>query len=123
MRYSVEQSKTYAINLTSRISGQPLAELTHLNIHCAIKILPRAFDLDIGFIHAPALAHRAFVLAERFFEQRYQFDHPPMHGRMVDADGALSHHLYMNASRLRGFFVCSDDDRMGCSSISGLVAA
>jgi hypothetical protein len=31
MRYSVEQSKTYAINLASRISGHPLAELTHLN--------------------------------------------------------------------------------------------
>ena len=46
----------------------------------------------IGFIHAPALAHRAFVLAKRFFEQRYQFDHPPMHCRMIDADGALSHH-------------------------------
>ncbi|MEA3127529.1 MAG: hypothetical protein QOD67_4548 [Caballeronia sp.] len=31
MRYSVEQSKTYAINLASRISGQSLAQLTHLN--------------------------------------------------------------------------------------------
>ncbi|CAN7287654.1 transporter [Trinickia sp. LjRoot230] len=35
-----------------------------------------------------------------------------------------SHHrVYMNASRLRRFFVCCDYDRMGCSFISGLVAA
>ena len=30
---------------------------------------------------------------------------------------------YMNVSRLRRFFVCSDMDRMGCSFISGLLAA
>jgi hypothetical protein len=38
---------------------------------------------------------------------------------------AQSHHnwLYMNASRLRQCFVCSDIDRVGCSCISGLVAA
>ncbi|OXC80726.1 hypothetical protein BSU04_00300 [Caballeronia sordidicola] len=29
----------------------------------------------------------------------------------------------MNASRFATVFVCSDYDRMGCSSISGLVAA
>lgn len=33
------------------------------------------------------------------------------------------HWLYMNAPRLRQCFVCSDMDRMGCSCISGLVAA
>ncbi len=31
--------------------------------------------------------------------------------------------IYMNASRLRQVFACSDTDRMGCSSISGLLAA
>jgi len=30
---------------------------------------------------------------------------------------------YMNVPRLRRFFVCSDMDRMGCSFISGLLAA
>jgi len=31
--------------------------------------------------------------------------------------------VYMNASRLQQFSCVSDTDRMGCSSISGLVAA
>ncbi len=35
----------------------------------------------------------------------------------------LHNWLYMNAPRLRQCFVCSDIDRMGCSCISGLVAA
>lgn len=31
--------------------------------------------------------------------------------------------IYMNASRLRQVFACSDTDRMGCSSIFGPLAA
>jgi hypothetical protein len=36
-------------------------------VHAAIEIFPRAFDLNIGFIHAPTLAHRARVLAKTSF--------------------------------------------------------
>jgi hypothetical protein len=31
----------------------------------------RAFDLDMDFIHAPALAPRVLVLARRSFKQRH----------------------------------------------------
>ena len=34
-------------------------------IHGPVKILPRALDLDIGFINPPALADRTLVLAKR----------------------------------------------------------
>jgi hypothetical protein len=46
-------------------SEQKVDGITRL-VRCAIKIFPRAFDLDIGFIHAPALAHRALCLRNVF---------------------------------------------------------
>ncbi|MEA3102065.1 MAG: hypothetical protein QOF74_6305 [Caballeronia mineralivorans] len=72
----------------------------------SVKILPRALDLDIGFInHPPALADRTLVLTKRLFEQRHQLDDPAMYRRMIDANVALSHHFLeiakISASRPR----------------------
>jgi hypothetical protein len=53
-----------------------------------------ALDLDVGLIDAPAPANRALVTPERRLRHRKQFDGPTMHGRMIDLDAALSHHLF-----------------------------
>jgi hypothetical protein len=37
-------------------------------IHCPLKILPRALDLDIGFVNPPALADRTLEIAKCLFE-------------------------------------------------------
>ncbi|MEA3094757.1 MAG: hypothetical protein QOJ04_6099, partial [Caballeronia sp.] len=49
-------------------------------VDSAVQVFPFATDLDIGFVHPPALADRPLVLAKRLFEQRHEFDHPAMHG-------------------------------------------
>ena len=38
--------------------------------------LPDAFDLDIGFVHAPTPANRAFMFAKDFFKQGKKPDRP-----------------------------------------------
>jgi hypothetical protein len=62
-------------------------------IRCPVKILPRALNLDIGFINPPALADRPLVLAKSLLVQRYHLDNPAMHRRMIDANVTLSHHF------------------------------
>jgi hypothetical protein len=52
------------------------------------------FDLDVGLIDAPAPAHGPFVFAQCFFKHRQQFDHPPVHARMVHLDTPLGHHFF-----------------------------
>jgi hypothetical protein len=70
--------ETPGSNLVALGSEQKIDGVTRL-VYGAIQLFPRTFDLDIGFIHAPALAHRALVLAKRLFKQRHQLDDPPMH--------------------------------------------
>src|SRR5471032_1151811 len=59
----------------------------------SVKIFPDAFDLDVGFVHAPAAADRAFVLAGQFLNQRQEANRPPVDRRMVNRHAALFHHL------------------------------
>jgi hypothetical protein len=61
-------------------------------VHRPVQISPLTFDLDVRFIHTPALACRALVPTKRLLEQRHQLYDPAMNRRMIDADGALSHH-------------------------------
>jgi len=70
--------KTPGSNLVPLGSEQKVDGVTRL-VYGAIQVFPRAFNLDTGLIHAPALAHRALVLAKGLFEQRHQLDDPPMH--------------------------------------------
>ena len=45
-------------------------------VYFAVEIFPDAFDLDIGFVHAPTPAHRAFMFAKDFFKQGKKPDRP-----------------------------------------------
>ena len=64
--------ETPGSNLVPLGSEQKIDGVTRL-VYGTIQVFPRTFDLDIGFIHAPALAHRALVLALRnvFSNNRY----------------------------------------------------
>jgi hypothetical protein len=63
-------------------------------VHGKLEVFPPAAYLDVGFIHPPALADGAFVLAKGFLESRYQLDHPAMHARMTDLEIPFGHHLF-----------------------------
>jgi hypothetical protein len=64
MRYSVEQSKTYAINLASRISGHPLAELTHLNKYAVVRAI-RNEGFDSRFLLSGGISIRVISTTVR----------------------------------------------------------
>src|SRR5271166_472042 len=40
-------------------------------IHCAIEVHPLAFDLDIGLVHTPGVAHRSRILVPALFKVRH----------------------------------------------------
>src|SRR5271165_5615329 len=40
-------------------------------IHCAIEVHPLAFDLDIGLVHTPGVAHRSRMLVPALFKVRH----------------------------------------------------
>ena len=45
-------------------------------VHSTVEIFPDAFDLDVSFVHAPAAANLALVLAEHFLKQWQKPDRP-----------------------------------------------
>ena len=49
--------------------GQQEVNRFSLLVYRAVEILPVAFDLDIGLVHAPAATHRMLVLAEHLLKQ------------------------------------------------------
>src|ERR1700751_2029587 len=59
----------------------------------AIQILPLPLDLDVGLVHTPTLAHRAFVAAEYLLENRQQLYGPAGYRRMIHRDPTLGHQL------------------------------
>ncbi len=59
-------------------------------VHRTVQIFPDAFDLDVGFVHAPASTNRALVFAEHLFQQRQKPDCPSADRRMVHRHA--SHH-------------------------------
>ena len=50
------------------LGGQQEVNGFALLVYRAVEILPVAFDFDIGFVHAPAAAHRSLVLTKCFFK-------------------------------------------------------
>jgi hypothetical protein len=65
-----------------------------VRVQGAIQILPLPLDLDIGLVHTPTLAHRAFVAAKYFLEHRQQLHGPAMYRRMIHFDPTLGHHFF-----------------------------
>src|SRR5215831_21409175 len=63
-------------------------------IHGAIEIVPLAFDLHVGLVHAPADPHRTFPAMKRLFQQGTVFHHPALDSRMVDRYAALLHEFF-----------------------------
>src|SRR5471030_342323 len=76
------------------LGGQKKVDGFSLLVDGTVKIFPDAFDLDVGFVHAPAAADRAFVLAGQFLNQRQEANSPPVDRRMVDRHAALLHDLF-----------------------------
>src|SRR5471032_1972297 len=76
------------------LGGQKKIDGLSLLVDGTVKILPDAFDLDVGFVHAPAAADRAFVLAGQFLKQRQETNRPSVDRRMVDRHAALLHDLF-----------------------------
>lgn len=49
-----------------------------------VQVLPVAFHLDIGFVHAPAGANGKLLSPESRLHHRNQLDHPAMHSGVID---------------------------------------
>ena len=47
-----------------------------LLVHRAIEIFPDTFDLDVGFIHAPAFTNGMLMISKRLFQQGQEPDRP-----------------------------------------------
>ena len=52
-------------------------------------------------VHTPAPADRPLAASERFLQHRQQFERPAMHGRMVNRNSSLGHHLLEMAQTQR----------------------
>jgi hypothetical protein len=50
----------------------------------AVQVFPLPLDLDVRFVHTPALADRALATAKGFLQYRQQLDRPAVHGRVID---------------------------------------
>ena len=74
-------------------------------VYCAVEVFPRAFDLDVCLIHAPAGAHRALVLAKDFLQHGQKPDPQAVDRGMVDTHAAFLHH----------FLQMSVAERIGCT--------
>ncbi len=64
-----------------------------LLLDCAVQIFPLPFDLDAGFVHTPAPAHRTLVPAKRLLEQGHDLDDPAVHAGVIDLDAPFGHHF------------------------------
>ena len=62
-------------------------------VYRTVEVSPGTFELDVSLVHAPAAAHRAFVLAEHFSKQGQKPDRPAVDPRVVDKHTAFLHHL------------------------------
>src|SRR5271165_3243279 len=62
-------------------------------IHCAIEVHPLAFDLDIGLVHTPGVAHRSRMPVPALFKVWHVPLHPSKNSRMGQSDATLGHNL------------------------------
>jgi hypothetical protein len=72
-----------------------------ITIGYPVQVLPLASDLDVGLIHTPACAHRAFALSEHRGQYRQDIHRPAMERGAVDTDTAFLHH-FPNVPQAKG---------------------
>jgi hypothetical protein len=72
------------------IGGQQKVNGVALFIHGAIEVDPFPFNFHIGFVHAPAPAHRALPLAERLLTLRRVLDDPAVERGVIDGATPLA---------------------------------
>ncbi len=58
-----------------------------------VQVLPLAADLDIGFVHSPALTDRALAPTDHDRQHRQHLDRPAMQRGVIDEDPTVGHHL------------------------------
>jgi hypothetical protein len=62
-------------------------------VHGPVDIAPSAADLHLGFVHQPAVAHRAAAGSGCPDQQGREVLHPPIHGHVIDLDPAFGQDL------------------------------
>src|SRR5262249_7483495 len=78
-----------------KVNGLPLP------IHGAIQVIPLAFDLDIGFVHAPADPDRPLPAMKRFLQLGAIFDDPAVDGGVIHLYPTFLHEFFDMASTQR----------------------
>ena len=63
-------------------------------VDCSVQVLPLAADLDVGFVHPPAIADRQLTPATHRREHRQHLHRPAMDRRVVDRHSTLGHHFF-----------------------------
>jgi hypothetical protein len=94
------------LKVTPRCSLVPMGPKQKVNgvavlVDGPVEISPFALDADVGLVHPPALTNHLLAQAERFLQYRQQLDGPAVHGRMIDRNAALGHHLFKMAQAQR----------------------
>ena len=59
-----------------------------ITIDGSVQVLPLASNFDVGLIHAPTHAHRAFAPTKHCGEHWQDFDGPAVHGGVIDGHAA-----------------------------------
>ena len=59
-----------------------------ITIDGSVQVLPLASTFNVGLIHAPTHAHRAFAPAKHCGERWQDFDSPAVHGGVIDGYAA-----------------------------------
>ena len=76
------------------MSSQQKIDGATIFVDSTIQILPVAFHLNIGFVHAPTFANGTFVhFPENHFELWREFLNPTVDVGMIYRNATLSHHL------------------------------
>src|SRR5665647_1667618 len=75
------------------LSSQQEVGCLALLVYRAVKILPDAFDLDVGFVHSPTDTNRPLVFTKDFFKGGQKPDRPAVDRRMVDKHASFLHHF------------------------------
>lgn len=65
-----------------------------LLVHDAIEVFPRAFHLDICFIHMPAFTDGVLAISKGLFQQRQKLDCPAVDRRVIYSQAPLQPHFF-----------------------------
>ena len=64
-----------------------------VTVHSPVQVLPFTGNLDVGFVHAPTHANRAFTSTKRRSEHWQDFDRSAVHGGVIDVYATFGHPL------------------------------